>query len=86
MLGSLSGDRGGLCERCSETAEDFIYACHGGCALFDCWRRNLEQPLPAEVQRGERILMLHDKFQNVSQSFGFVSVIEAHPGAVKRVR
>src|SRR5437588_12861252 len=34
MLGSVSGDRGGLCERCSETAEDFIYACHGGCALI----------------------------------------------------
>src|SRR5437868_12712862 len=46
------------------------------------WRRNLEQSLPAEVQRKqERILVLHHKFQNVSPSFGFVSVLEAHPGA-----
>ena len=49
--------------------------------------RNLEQPLPAEVRgKHERILVLHHKFQNVSQSFGFVSVIEADASAVKRVR
>src|SRR5207248_9755940 len=84
MLGRLSGDRG-LCERRSETVADFIYHCRGCCALFHRWRRNLEQPQPAEVRRKrERILMLHHKFQNVSQSLGFVPVLEAHAGAVKR--
>ena len=86
MLGRFSGDRG-FCNRGSETVEDCIYQCCGGGALFRRWRRYLEQPLPAEVRgKHERILVLHDKFQNVSQSFGFVSVIEADASAVKRVR
>src|SRR5579859_640165 len=66
--------------------EDFLYQCRSCCALFCRWRRNLKQPLAAEVRgKRERILVLHHKFQNMSQSFGFVSVVEAHASAVKGV-
>src|ERR1051326_121849 len=64
--------------------EDFLYQCRSCCALFRRWRRNLKQPLPAEVRgKDERILVSHHKFQNMSQPFGCVSVIEAHACAVK---
>src|ERR1051326_8001924 len=38
--------------------EDFLYQCRSCCALFRRWRRNLKQPLPAEVRgKDERILV-----------------------------
>jgi hypothetical protein len=49
-----------------------------------CGRRDLKQSLPTEIRwKREFRLVLHRKFQNVSQTFGLVSIIEANAGAVK---
>jgi hypothetical protein len=67
--------------------EDYVYQCRGRCAFFFRLRWNLEQSLPARVRwKNKRGLVLHNRFQNVSQSLGLVSIFKTSAGAVKRVR
>ena len=57
-------------------------------AALSCFvgRWNLEQSLPATVRwKEKRAPVLHNRFQNVSQSFGLVYIIETNTGAMKRV-
>ena len=73
-----------LGERRAETAEGFVHRRGCCCALFFRGRWNLEQSLPAMIQgKHERLLVLHNKFQNVSQTFGLAPIIEADAGTVK---
>jgi hypothetical protein len=67
--------------------EGYVYHCRGRCAFFFRGRWNLEQSLPATVRgKDKRGLVLHNRLQNVSQSFGLVSIFKTTAGAVKRVR
>jgi len=73
----------GLDKRHAKTVEGFVYPRRGGCALFFRGRWNLEQSLPAMVQgKYERVLVLHNQFKKVSQTFGSVSILEADAGVV----
>lgn len=83
-MNAEDSDQRGLDKRHAETVQGFVYPRRGGCALFFRGRWNLEQSLPAEIRwKRERSLVLHNRFQNVRQTFRSISIIKVDAGAVK---
>jgi len=67
-----------------EAVEDVVH--RGGCrfALFLRGRCDLKQSITAEIfRKSEQVLVLHHNFENVRQTFRFISVIEVDAGAMR---